>query len=557
MCYLFTTYLACGHDRSNHFFRPLPQTTACLCKTFYRVAPNPSMCPDCDKHVKLLRGQTVPQDPLTPENRARAKVWREYVDNQVKIKEAKQLLHDCRQFGVNVIKGVNLYNVGQNIKHVNTVLNAFHKPQLPTLAAGGAMASNNSGPASVHSGQTNLSNGLCESSHVPQPGETFIEHIVSEVADDAKSGGEMDRLMKAFIIGTHGNTWKGGFYEHESSWLILTKCVPEGYWDSFNPMASNCNPSKSSRVAGIQRCNTYVPTMSMMGSQMPDIMTGPAGKPNFDVKLVPDAMTTGLGSNGFSTLSTIPDTQSILVNLTSVGGVGNASMLPPLPQPTALPDLPAGIPSPAPFGPFAIPPIGRVPSTTLAFGPSSARPIGLPHPLYKTTSAPVVGSMFRSGSRMSGRALNMAPFAFKSSARGRRGAATKSHRFSTPSEWSDFRPGFGFVPRLKGYGNSISNVLMDTENKENVFNNNMGDKLAANTNTSGKGSLENLAAATAAVSKSNKSCPSLPGTAPISVPTMDSTLPRTVAAPTCSRRNSRRTKKLSAISTAVTVGSGS
>ncbi|EWC46675.1 hypothetical protein DRE_04162 [Drechslerella stenobrocha 248] len=200
MCYDFTLYIGCGHDRSSLYFRQLPQTKKCLCKAFKRLEPHDGLCPDCDRNVKINRGAEVPPDPLAPENRAKARAWREFLDREVKDHEAK--------------RGTKDYNdVGGSKQKRNS--ESGHKQRYQSR-----QKFNSSSTATV------------VPPYVPQPGETFVQHITAEIVDDAKSGGEMTRLLQALETGVQGFGWIGE--DGQESWLMLSGDWMEKNGDKMN-----------------------------------------------------------------------------------------------------------------------------------------------------------------------------------------------------------------------------------------------------------------------------------------------------------------------------------
>ncbi|KAF3913598.1 hypothetical protein ABW20_dc0110527 [Dactylellina cionopaga] len=193
MCYEFILYTGCSHDRSLLYFRPLSQTTQCLCRSFSRLPPKPGLCPDCDRITKINRGLTVTPDPLTPQNRVKCQAWRELIDNEIKDRETKRAS-----------------------KEVTNEEDAFH-----VLNPSSKSKKRSESCKYKHNGRNKLGADSIVPPYVPQPGETFIEHIMVEVIDDAKSGGEMTRLEKALEAGVQGLGWIGP--SGEESWLILSK----------------------------------------------------------------------------------------------------------------------------------------------------------------------------------------------------------------------------------------------------------------------------------------------------------------------------------------------
>ncbi|RVD89413.1 uncharacterized protein DFL_000423 [Arthrobotrys flagrans] len=200
MCYQFVLYTGCGHDRSLLYFRARSYTKECLCRAFSRLPLRAAVCPECDRALRIARGQPVPQDHLTKENRAKCQAWRAIVDNGVKDAENKKLIREAQEAG----KDPSTVTIGREV-HVS----ARH------LKYAGARKQKH---------QNRIRNGKNPTGfappYVPQPGETFLDHIICEIIDDAKSGGEMGRLETALETGLQGYGWIGP--AGEESWLKLS-----------------------------------------------------------------------------------------------------------------------------------------------------------------------------------------------------------------------------------------------------------------------------------------------------------------------------------------------
>ncbi|KAK6495078.1 hypothetical protein TWF481_003105 [Arthrobotrys musiformis] len=197
----------CGHDRSLLYFRARSHTKECLCHAFSRLPHRNTVCPECDRALKLSRGAAVPQDHLTPENRAKCQAWREIVDNQVKDAENKRLVREAKENGKDestVTIGREVHVAARHLKHADA-----HQQKHQSRQRNGKMP-----------------NGIVPP-YVPQPGETFLDHIISEIIDDAKSGGEMGRLQTAMETGLQGYGHIGP--EGDESWLYLS-----GEWMAKN-----------------------------------------------------------------------------------------------------------------------------------------------------------------------------------------------------------------------------------------------------------------------------------------------------------------------------------
>ncbi|KAK6334480.1 hypothetical protein TWF730_003695 [Orbilia blumenaviensis] len=196
MCYEFVLYTGCGHDRSLHYFRAQSHTTSCLCRHFSRLPAVDSVCPECDRNIKISCGEEVPPDHLTPENRANCQKWREYVDNEVKDYEAKRLAEEVASGGLDpafASLGQERHVAARHLKHAHA-----HKQR-----------------------QRQKHGNKAFPPYVPQPGETFMDHIIAQVVDNAKSGGELDRLQSANETGPQGFGWVGP--NGQESWLRLSE----------------------------------------------------------------------------------------------------------------------------------------------------------------------------------------------------------------------------------------------------------------------------------------------------------------------------------------------
>ncbi|KAK6330380.1 hypothetical protein TWF696_003476 [Orbilia brochopaga] len=209
MCYEFVLHIGCGHDRSLLYFRPLPQTSKCLCKAFKRLPPNTGLCQDCDRALKLTRGQSVPPDPLTSENRAKAQAWRSRLDAEVKEREAKRVSKERKDKESSMIAPA-APAADENDK------------QAATAALRSKKNSEAAHKQRYHSRQKQQGfiDGVIPP-FVPQPGETFVQHITAEVVDDAKSGGEMTRLQQALETGVQGFGIIND--QGQESWLMASK----------------------------------------------------------------------------------------------------------------------------------------------------------------------------------------------------------------------------------------------------------------------------------------------------------------------------------------------
>ncbi|KAF3908778.1 hypothetical protein ABW21_db0204222 [Orbilia brochopaga] len=218
---------SCGHDRSLLYFRPLPQTPKCLCKTFKRLPPHPGLCPDCDRALKLSRGQSVAVDPLTPENRAKAQSWRGRLDAEVKDREAKRAAKERKD------KETTPADAPADDKQAAPVRSkksseAAHKQRYHSRQK-----------------QQGLIDGVIPP-FVPQPGETFLQHITAEVVDDAKSGGEMTRLLQALETGIQGFGIIND--QGQESWLMASKDHMAENHDTMNIWTGKVAESGASAI---------------------------------------------------------------------------------------------------------------------------------------------------------------------------------------------------------------------------------------------------------------------------------------------------------------------
>ncbi|KAK6519112.1 hypothetical protein TWF281_003801 [Arthrobotrys megalospora] len=220
MCYEFVLYTGCGHDRSLLYFRPESRTKECLCHSFARLPPHNGICPECDRAIKISRGIPVPPDTLTPQNRAKCQAWREIVDNEVKDHENKRLLREARENGKDesmVTIGREVHVAARHLKRADA-----HKQK--------------------HQSRPKVGNGPNATAppYVPQPGETFLDHIIVEIIDDAKSGGEVARLQTALEAGVQGYGWIGP--TGAESWLYLSKEWMEKNGDKMDVATGSIGP---------------------------------------------------------------------------------------------------------------------------------------------------------------------------------------------------------------------------------------------------------------------------------------------------------------------------
>ncbi|KAF3178640.1 hypothetical protein TWF788_007370 [Orbilia oligospora] len=220
MCYQFVLYTGCGHDRSLLYFRARSHTKDCLCRSFSRLPHRITVCPECDRALRIARGQPVPRDHLTEENRAKCQAWREILDNEVKDAENKRLTREARENGKDVSTvtiGREVHVAARHFKHANA-----HKQRLENRIKNGKNPTGFAPP------------------YVPQPGETFLDHIICEIIDDAKSGGEMERLKKALDIGLQGYGWIGP--TGGESWLQLSGEKMKLHGDKMDTMTGSLGP---------------------------------------------------------------------------------------------------------------------------------------------------------------------------------------------------------------------------------------------------------------------------------------------------------------------------
>ncbi|KAK6498212.1 hypothetical protein TWF506_004452 [Arthrobotrys conoides] len=220
MCYQFVLYTGCGHDRSLLYFRARSHTKDCLCRSFSRLSPRTAVCPECDRAVRITRGQPVPQDHLTVQNRARCQRWRAFLDNQVKDAENKRLVREARENGKDastVTIGREVHVAARHLKHADA-----HSQRLQNRIKNGKNPTGFAPP------------------YVPQPGETFLDHIICEIIDDAKSGGEMERLKTALDVGLQGYGWIGP--TGEENWLQLSSEWMKTDGDKMDTMTGSLGP---------------------------------------------------------------------------------------------------------------------------------------------------------------------------------------------------------------------------------------------------------------------------------------------------------------------------
>ncbi|EPS41806.1 hypothetical protein H072_4249 [Dactylellina haptotyla CBS 200.50] len=229
MCYKFTLYVGCGHDRSLHFFRPEPKTDDCLCRTFSRLPSKTGLCPDCDQSIKVSRGLDVPPDTLTPLNRAKCRAWREAIDKDVKENESKRLSRAAKYASIQntTVEPVVQKQNSKNRKGSDSQKQRHNSRVKPII--GGVIPP-----------------------YVEQPGETFVEHIIAEILDDAKSGGEITRLLRAWDGGVQGFGHIGP--NGEESWLALCKEWMEKHGDTMDVWTGEARPAaKFTGIPGYER----------------------------------------------------------------------------------------------------------------------------------------------------------------------------------------------------------------------------------------------------------------------------------------------------------------
>ncbi|KAF3903700.1 hypothetical protein AA313_de0208625 [Arthrobotrys entomopaga] len=232
MCYKFVLYIGCGHDRSPHYFRPESRTDECLCPTFYRLPPKTGLCYDCDREIKISRGIQVPPDTLTPLNRARNRAWRESVENDVKDGEIKRIAKEGKP-GFDQMSGYSGSDSGVT----------------------GARYQRDSEPLRPKQSNAKAVDGVIPP-YVQQPGETFLEHIIVEILDDAKSGGEATRLLRAWDNEPqgYGNIDANG----QESWLVLSQKWIEQYGERMNVWTGEIGPPLGTS-SGLQRPVKFIP----------------------------------------------------------------------------------------------------------------------------------------------------------------------------------------------------------------------------------------------------------------------------------------------------------
>ncbi|KAJ6255974.1 hypothetical protein Dda_9267 [Drechslerella dactyloides] len=246
MCYEFVLHVGCGHDHSLLYYRPLPQTPKCLCKTFKRLPAHPGVCPDCDRTVKMSRNQPVPPDPLTPENRAKAQLWRARLDAEVKDREAKRAAKERKD------KEIGITDEKQAAFRSKRNSEAAHKQRYNSRQK-----------------QQGLIDGVIPP-FVPQPGETFVQHITAEVVDDAKSGGEMTRLLQALETGVQGYGWIGDW--GQESWLMFSKEWMEKNFNTMNIWTGKLGePGMDAMVIGGPGYDHFFPALGKPTIGNPDI----------------------------------------------------------------------------------------------------------------------------------------------------------------------------------------------------------------------------------------------------------------------------------------------
>ncbi|KAK6347444.1 hypothetical protein TWF718_005285 [Orbilia javanica] len=220
MCYQFVLYTGCGHDRSLLYFRARSHTTECLCRSFSRLPLRDTLCPECDRDVKITRGTPVPQDNLTQENRTKCQAWRAFLDNEVKDAENRKLIREAKEAGKDpstVSIGREVHVAARHLKYADA-----HKQKHQARIKNGQNPTGFAPP------------------YVPQPAETFLDHIICEIIDDAKSGGEMGRLEAALQTGLQGY----GFIDSDGgeSWLKLSEDWMKGDGKDMDIMTGSLGP---------------------------------------------------------------------------------------------------------------------------------------------------------------------------------------------------------------------------------------------------------------------------------------------------------------------------